>query len=155
MITIAGSGPSTELIKHVDVATKKRSITSDHVFCRFPFAHNLKNKGDATPLMIYYNRGRCGCGQCGHIERYLIDSRRWNSYYKQFSKRKPSSGLCAVFGAVERWEPKTIGLIGFDWILDGNPGWTHDASAEKQAILSLVNIEDLRNDSTLHRLRSP
>jgi hypothetical protein len=73
-----------------------------------------------------------------------MDSRRWDTYYKQFSKKKPSSGLCAVFGVIERWEPKTIGLIGFDWILDGITGWQHDADAEKQAILSLVTIEDLR-----------
>ena len=144
MITIAGSGPSTVQVKHVDVATKKRSVTSDYVFCRFPFAHNLRGRGDKTPLMIYYNRGVCACGNCEKIEKYVMDSRRWDTYYKQFSKKKPSSGLCAVFGVIERWEPKTIGLIGFDWILDGITGWQHDADAEKQAILSLVTIEDLR-----------
>jgi len=150
-ITIAGSGPSTELVSHVTIATKKRSVSSDYVFCRFPFAHNLKGRGDDTPLMIYYNRGECGCG-CEKIEKYLVDSRRWDAYYKQFSKAKPSSGLCAVFGTIDRWAPKTIGLIGFDWVLDGNPGWQHDAQAEKQAILSLVNIKDLRNDSIIRRV---
>lgn len=144
MITIAGSGPSVTEVKHVDVATKKRSISSDYVFCRFPCAHNLRDKGDDTPLMIYYNRGVCPCGKCEKIEKYLINSRRWDNYYKSFSKKKPSSGLCAVFGAVERWDPKTIGLIGFDGILDGYSGWQHDANAEKQAILSLVIIKDLR-----------
>ncbi len=144
MITIAGSGPSTELVEHVDVATKKRSVISDYVFCRFPFAHNIYGLGDEKPLMVYYNRGVCQCGKCGKIEKYVINSRRWDNYYKRFSKKKPSSGLCAVFGVIERWEPKTIGLIGFDWVLDGNTGWTHDANAEKQAILSLVTIEDLR-----------
>jgi hypothetical protein len=94
--------------------------------------------------MIYYNRGECNCGKCQSIERYTINSRRWDKYYKDFSKKKPSSGLCAVFGVVERWRPKTIGLIGFDGILDGYPDWIHDANAEKQAILSLVKIEDLR-----------
>jgi len=149
MMTIAGSGPSTELIEHVDVATKKRSVKSDYVFYRFPFIYEHKGfggKGDLTPLMIYHNRGGCscrGCPQC-KVEKYFIDSRRWDNYYKQFSKKKPSTGLCAVFGVIERWEPKTIGLIGFDWILDGNPGWTHDAEAEKQAILSLVILKDLR-----------
>lgn len=144
MITIAGSGPSVTQVDHVTVATKKRSIDSDYVFCRFPCAHNLKGKGDETPLMIYYNRGSCNCGQCDSIDKYIIDSRRWNRYYKDFSKKKPSSGLCAVFGAVERWRPKTIGFIGFDWVLDGHSNWQHDANAEKQAILSLVTIEDLR-----------
>jgi len=144
MITIAGSGPSTVNISHVDVATKKRTVKSDYVFCRFPFAYNLKCKADNTPLMIYYNRGTVSGREYKHIDKYLIDSKRWDNYYKQFSKRKPSSGLCAVFGVIERWEPKTIGLIGFDWVLDGSPGWTHDANAEKQAILSLVKIKDLR-----------
>ena len=152
LITIAGSGPSTATVSRVNVATKKRSVASDYVFCRFPFAHNLKGKGDDTPLMVYYNRGECACGACQNIEKFVVDSRRWDAYYKQFSKKKPSSGLCAVFGAVQRWEPKTIGLIGFDWVLDGNPDWTHDASAERQAILSLVNIKDLRNDQVIKKI---
>ena len=140
MITIAGSGPSTKLVDHVTVATKKRSVDSDYIFCRFPFAHDLGGKGDDTPLMIYYNRG----SGAEDVEKYTIDSKRWDAYYKQFSKKKPSSGLCAVFGTIERWEPKTIGLIGFEWVLDGNPQWQHDSQAEKQAILSLVSIKDLR-----------
>ncbi len=149
MITIAGSGPSTELVRKVDVATKKRSVKSDYVFYRFPFIYEhsrFGGHGDLTPLMIYYNRGGCkcrGCPQC-KVEKYLIDSKRWDEYYKGFSKRKPSTGLCAVFGVVERWKPKTIGLIGFDGVLDGYPDWTHDSQAEKQAILSLVTIKDLR-----------
>ncbi len=141
MITIAGSGPSTELVDHATVATKKLSVASDYIFCRFPFAYKGK-----SPMMVYYNRGGCSCKICYQcrVERYQVDSGRWDKYYKQFSKKKPSSGLCAVFGVVERWEPKTIGLIGFDWVLDGNPDWMHDADAEKQAILSLVTIKDLR-----------
>jgi len=151
LITIAGSGPSTTLLKHVDVATKKRSVTSDYVFCRFPCAYRHKGyggDGDLTPLMIYYNRHGCDCGSCGECkaEKYTIDSARWDKYYKDFSKQKPSSGLCAVFGVVERWDPQTIGLIGFDWVLDGHPGWQHDAASELRCIQSLVSIKDLRND---------
>ncbi len=148
MITIAGSGPSTGLLDHVTVATKKRSVPSDYVFCRFPFAQNLKGKGDDTPVMIYYNRG----SGCEDVEKYIVDSKRWDKYYKSFSKEKPSSGLCAVFATMERWEPETIGLIGFDWILDGNPDWTHDSQAERRAILSLVSIKDLRNDTVICRI---
>lgn len=148
MITIAGSGPSVELVSHVNVATKKRSVPSDYVFCRFPFAHNLKGRGDDTPLMIYYNRG----SGAEDVERYVIDSKRWDGYYKQFSKKKPSSGLCAVFGTIERWEPKTIGLIGFDWVLDGFQDWQHDSDAELQCMLSLATIKDLRNDSIVCRV---
>lgn len=91
--------------------------------------------------MIYYVRGAENVSG----EKWFCDSLRWNEYYRQFSMTKPSSGLCAVFGVVERWQPTTIGLIGFDWVLDGYPEWQpHDADAERQAILSLVKIEDLR-----------
>ena len=138
MITIAGSGPSSDRVEHVTVATKTRSVPSDYLFCRF--AHHIKNND--LPVMIYYLRGS-SCIRS--VEKYIVDSVRWNEYYKQFSTAKPSSGLCAVFGVIERWAPKIIGLIGFDWILDGNKDWQpHDADAEKQAILSLVNINDLR-----------
>lgn len=145
MITIAGSGPSTALLDHVDVATKKRSVPSDYVFCRFGFSYD--RFGDGLPLMVYYNR----CGGRIHPD-YICDSNRWDKYYKHFTTRKrppqktkPSTGLCAVFGVIERWNPQTIGLIGYDWILDGNPDWEHDADAERRCIQSLVNIEDLRN----------
>lgn len=94
--------------------------------------------------MVYYDRE-------GEYD-YCADSKRWNAYYKRFTRphrlpqrSKPSSGLCAVFCVVERWQPHTVGLIGFDWILDGNPKWEHDAIAEKRCIESLVNIVDLRH----------
>jgi hypothetical protein len=60
---------------------------------------------------------------------------------------KPSLGLCAVMGVVERWKPSEIGLIGYDWVLDGNPEWGHDAEAERRCIESLVKIVDLRRGS--------
>ena len=152
VITIAGSGPSTELVKHVDVATKKRSVPSDYVFCRFHFNH----KGD-EPLMLYYRR--CRCGRCEACQAdFYCDSGRWNAYYRQFvrekrppQKSKPSTGLCAVFGVVERWNPRTVGLIGYDYILDGNTDWEHDAIAELHCILSLVNIRDLRSGQLIRR----
>lgn len=161
MITIAGSGPSTATIDHVTVATKKRSVPSDYIFCRFPFSYNRWDDGKNTPLMYYYNRCGCDCGQCAlcKTEKYCINSSHWDAYYRHFTKssrppakQKPSTGLCAVFGVVERWNPETIGLIGFDYILDGNSSWEHNAAAERQCILSLVNIVDLRNDKTLCRL---
>ena len=162
MITIAGSGPSAKGYDHVTVATKKRSVPSDYIFTRF--LHNYsryKRKGDDTPLMLYC--GRCTCGKCDEcrVPVYRCDHYRWNRYFKDFvrlarppQRTKPSSGLCAVFGVVERWAPETIGLIGFDWILDGNPKWEHDAVAERNAILSLVNVKDLRNDQVIRRVRS-
>ena len=160
MITIAGSGPSTkEYGQRVTVATKKRSLPSDYIVCRF-HRQWLRWGKEETPLMLYYTR--CRCGNCSNCSAYHIDGEYWDNYYrKNFaktdkppSKSKCSHGLCAVFAVIERWEPETIGLIGFDWILDGNPKWGHDAQAEKACILSLVNVKDLRNDSLIRRIRS-
>jgi len=162
MITIAGSGPSITQLDHVDVATKKRSIPSDYIFCRFMYNYHRFAKDDNSELMLYCKQCNCGksdCYFCG-VSAYYCDKKRWDKYYRKFTrskvhqKMKPSTGLCAVFGVVERWKPKTIGLIGFDWVLDENPDWEHDAQAEKQAILSLTNIVDLRNGSNLCGVRS-
>jgi hypothetical protein len=151
LITIAGSGPSTrEYNKKVQIATKKRSVPSDYIFCRFAFHYNRWGD-EKLPLMLYYRRCTCGkCQEC-NTNAWYCDQRRWDKYYKQFTRSsrppqraKPSLGLCAVFGAVERWSPTEIGLIGYDWILDGNPTWEHDAAAEKECIESLVKVVDLR-----------
>lgn len=144
-ITIAGSGPSASQVDHATVATKKRSVSSDYLFCRFPFAYGLK-PGPDIPMMVYYNRGGCECRNCSQCktERYVVNSNYWDDYYRRFSKKKPSSGLCAIFAVVERWEPSTIGLIGFDWVIDKYPDWQHDSVAELKAIESLVDIKDLR-----------
>ena len=140
---------------HVDVATKKRKVASDYIFCR---RYNTARKylrdrstgrpAKHPPLMIY--RRDCGCAgfkceECKETDTYYVNQKHWDKYYSEFSGAKPSTGLLAVFGVVERWNPKVIGLIGYDWILDGNPGWTpHNAEAERKAILSLVRIKDLR-----------
>lgn len=152
LITIAGSGPSvSDYGLPVTVATKKASLPSDCLFCRFAFHYKRWNRAD-IPLMLYYRRCRCGsCHDCRIKDVYYVNSTHWDDYYRQFvrSKRppqrmKPSLGLCAVFGVVERWAPSEIGLIGYDWVLDGNPDWDHDAIAEKACIESLVKIIDLR-----------
>ena len=139
-LTIAGSGPSASLIERVTVATKKRPVPSDYVFCRFGFQYR-----GSEDLMLYYKR------LADDKDAYFCDAIRWDKYFKQFIRSKsppqrvkPSLGTCAVMGVVERWNPKDIGLIGFDNILDGNTDWEHDAIAEKRCIESLVNIIDLR-----------
>jgi hypothetical protein len=144
VIVIAGSGPSVEGYDGpVTVCTKKRSLPAEYLFCRFGF----QAKGD-LPLMLYYRRNSDG------KDAYYCNALKWDKYYKQFirSKRppqrvKPSLGTCAVMGVVERWNPKEIGVIGFDNILDGNDKWEHDAIAERRCIESLVKIVDLRQDS--------
>ena len=63
---------------------------------------------------------------------------------------KPSAGTIAVYMAFERWNPERIELIGMDWVIDGNPGWFHDAEVELRSIKDLgVELIDLRDGSTI------
>jgi len=158
MITIAGSGPSCEAYgKKVTIATKKRSLPSDYLFCRLSQQYN-KVKGPEIPLILYFNRCTCyppaTCPICTgpDVEIIPVDSERWNKYWSPFvrdkrwsARMKPSLGTCAVFAAVELWGVDEVGVIGYDYILDGNDDWIHDAVAEKKCIESLVNVVDLRS----------
>ena len=88
-------------------------------------------------------------GKFDHIERgslWQADWERWDEYFRTFDPKHPdpSSGTCAVYCVVERWAPQEIGLAGFDYVLDNNTDWLHDASAELKSIEALVNIVDLR-----------
>ncbi len=161
ILTIAGSGQSVFDYPHkVDIATKKRHADSDYVaVCHTHFWQHWPKKDKAKKLLVYF-RHRCTCRKCGDCDApvdFLADIDAWEQYWESFnpSYYKPSTGTCAIFCAVERWRPETIGLIGFDWVLDENPDWFHDAKTEKLAILSLVNIKDLRNDTHLRRIRPP
>ena len=60
----------------------------------------------------------------------------------------PSSGACAVYSVIECYNPENIGLVGFDYVLDNNTDWMHDARAELRSIEALVNIIDLRTPQT-------
>ena len=78
---------------------------------------------------------------------WLADWKRWDDHFKSFGPLKhpdPSSGTCAIFCVVERWNPEEIGVIGMDYVLDGHTDWFHDAKAELRAINSVVKIIDLR-----------
>ncbi len=154
MISIAGSGPSVENYdKPVDIATKKRSVSSKYIYVpHIHFWHEFSKKDKAK--LLWVQKRTCDCKKCRDCEApidYALDWRYWYGYYQTFNpkNRKPSTGTQAVFAAVQRWKPETIGLIGFDWVLDGNPDWFHDAEKERQAILSLTNIVDLRNDTII------
>ncbi len=72
----------------------------------------------------------------------------------KWSYAKPSTGLCAIYCAVEFLKPESIALIGFDLLLHGKPGKyndmrrtgfsAHDARAEGECLRSLpVRIVDL------------
>lgn len=86
------------------------------------------------------------------------DVKRWEAWYRDFSTRKPSTGLCAVMCAVELLRPKNLAVVGFDAVTSGKQShggkWTgtgpwlaHDAEAEKRALHALgVEIVNLDAD---------
>jgi hypothetical protein len=171
-VVIAGSGPSVEgFTEHVDIATKKMSLPADYQFARhqawyykvleaqrvakrqgkecrfntprkgFMLYRAYETPGDKYPVEKIHNR-------------FICDYKYWDSYFRSFNPRnqnkKPSVGLCAVMSAYERWAPDRIGLIGFDWVLDGfvskDPNiWPHDSIAELKVMESLTEIIDLRD----------
>lgn len=75
---------------------------------------------------------------------------RWTDYFRQFSTATPSTGLSAVFCAVEFLNPPSIALVGFDFLLNPKKAqeWTHvfghDAVAENACLYSFgIPIIDL------------
>lgn len=75
----------------------------------------------------------------------------WDEYFRSYDPKHPdpSSGTCAVYSVIERFAPDTIGLVGFDYVLDNNTEWLHDARAELDSITHLINVVDLRDRSEL------
>ena len=155
LITIAGSGPSAkEYGKPVTVATKKKPLPSEYVVCHYAWQSKIKGLSDAKPV-LYHKRCGCNskaCEEC-RLDAYYMDAKRWDAYFKQFIRMKhppqrvkPSLGAKAVFAAIELFNPTEVGLIGYDYILDGSDQWLHDAIAEKRCIESLVKIIDLRGE---------
>lgn len=85
--------------------------------------------------------------------------KRWLRYWQSFEpkKKKPSTGLLAVFMALDNVAPQEIALIGFDRVLNpdntrtakwykppGHHGWGHDAHTENRALHQLpVKIIDI------------
>lgn len=121
--------------------------------------------GQAPPVEHFGTRTDYLCARnpafdTGAVPFWLFDDaspagRRWRAHYARFSDKKPSTGLCAVFVAVDAFAPEEIALIGFDRVLygDGRTGkwyrepcdhlWGHDAPAERRCLESLIRIIDL------------
>ena len=79
-----------------------------------------------------------------------FNSLKWENYFKRYSNSKPSTGLCAVFCAIDELDPKTIHLAGFDALLDGTAYGPHDMVAERKALCELgVEIIDVRDNGTV------
>jgi hypothetical protein len=91
------------------------------------------------------------------------DPPKWIAYYRKFSRKKPSTGLCAVFCAIDHLNPPEIAVIGYDRLLnpaDQKSGkWnkpvipgafgtgSHDQRAEHACLMSLpVRIIDLAKE---------
>lgn len=78
---------------------------------------------------------------------FFADTPRWMRYFEQFSEMKPSTGLCAVFCAVELGHTELV-LVGFDsfrtddkrtgkWFDPDPKTWIHDQAAERRALEGL------------------
>ena len=100
---------------------------------------------------------------CPPIEGVRQASVSWLDYYQTHRDQKPgpkkalrkaSTGLKAVFCAVEFLQPEEIGLLGFDMIFhpevptfkwnNTTGGYCHDARAEQRALFALpVKITEL------------
>ena len=163
-IIIAGSGPSAIGFPHADVATKKMSCPADYQAARYPawyYKVQLATKAKTKPDPRYKYRPEKGFMLYKAVAHaggkfdwrdipncYLAEEKYWNSYFKSFNPKnrngKPSVGLCAVMMAHERWTPDEIGLIGFDYVLDGHKDWLHDSATELKVMRSLATIIDLR-----------
>jgi hypothetical protein len=139
VIVIVGHGPSIlsglgDLIDSHTVIRLKRGLLE---------TYDRRHWGSRTDYLC----ARSFRFDHGHHPFWLFDSRKWCDYFAHFSGKKPTTGLCAVFCAIDRLAPNGIGLIGFDRVLrpDEISGrYLHDGRAEYACLHSLgVNIIDL------------
>jgi hypothetical protein len=148
VIVIVGHGPS--------ILTGRGSVIDAHTVVRLKNGLNVKPKalpehwGTRTDFL-------CARSLVYRDEKskvpfwHFADDPEWLEYYSKFNPRhdKPSTGLCAVFCAIERGYDD-IALIGFDRLL--NPDDTtsrrwnedrmysmygHDQRAEHACLMSL------------------
>lgn len=156
-VTIAGSGPSARTYNgRVDVATKKVTVPCDYAVARWSVWWSKRKDliGDGG-FMCYKPVMDHKRDVLDKEKFYQADHKYWDAYFLSFKPtrvtKKPSTGLCAVFCAYERWMPERVGLIGFDWVLDGDSRWSHDPDCELRCIRSLVDIVDLRTGNVLEK----
>lgn len=84
------------------------------------------------------------------------------TYYRKFSHKKPSTGLCAIFCAIENLNPRELLLIGYDRVLTDDHKhmkwsapkqyqvWGHDQKAEGECVRSLgLTIIDLVSNAKI------
>jgi hypothetical protein len=158
MLVIVGHGPSIlsglgSVIDSHTVVRLKQGLTNQQ-------RKDSKNWGTRTD----YISARCpGFEQPGVGYWHFNDPVKWVTYYRQFTRRKPSTGLCAVFCAIDHLNPSDIAVIGFDRILRPHDectgkwheprrfskfgGGAHDQQIEHECLHSLgVRIIDLSKE---------
>lgn len=148
MIVIVGHGPSVlsglgSVIDSHTVVRLKQGLTKQH-----PPQHFGTRTDFLCARSLVFDRGEFPFW-------HFADDKRWLAYFASFEpkRKKPSTGLCAVFCAIDKLDPKEIAFIGFDSLLnpdmtptkwDCNGPWAHDMHAENACLNSLgIEVIDL------------
>lgn len=172
MIVIVGHGPSVNsgkgavidsmtVVRLKDGTQQRRETPATDWGTRTDYlcARSLIYRLDRTPFWLYPDPVTPAM-QSSTLS--IASAERWQRYYATFAPRhqKPSTGLCAVFCAVEFLDAKEIALIGFDRMLNpadkksgkwhampSNHLWGHDQRAENAALHGLgIRIVDLSKE---------
>lgn len=74
------------------------------------------------------------------------EEEHWLAFYRRYSGAKPSAGLCCLLMASKYCVGQTVGLLGFDRLLDGIPmDGPHSFPDESRAARALpLTLIDLR-----------
>ena len=156
MIVIVGHGPSIvgkALGSWLDTQTVVRLKKAEK-----PNAVDWGSRTDVICATSHIYRQDCEFwwfpkqpGQRGDAKMRVADTAKWREYFRQYSTRKgPSTGLSAIFCAVEFLNPARIGLAGFDnllypsekgwakwWQPRNSHYWDADSEAEHKAAMAL------------------
>lgn len=71
--------------------------------------------------------------------------KKWMEVYRRFSDMKPSTGLCAMWSAIDHLGATEIGLAGFDDFWARIRKFPHDFDAEYRcahSLLKVVNVSE-------------
>ena len=152
-----GSWPDTQTVvrlKHAERPGPEWGTRTDYVCASSPSFWTDKRRAD------FPDSAECWVQSEKAVPRgtWRVASRDWLDLYRTFNPNfpKPSTGLKAVFCAVEFLKPDEIGLLGFDrvlhpdvptskwWHTPGKYLYGHDAHAEHRCLHSLgVKITEL------------
>lgn len=141
MIVIVGHGPS--------VLSGLGSVIDSHTVVRLKNGLTKQQPKEHFGTRTDYLCARSLVFDLGEYPFWhLRDDSHWHTHFKRFApkRKKPSTGLCAVFCAIDQLNPKEIGFIGCDSLLnpditptkwDSSGPWAHDMHAENACLHSL------------------